>query len=80
MIGALILRDGRRGFTGAAWLPIAFFLLIAALIPFAIGPDAQVLSRVVLRPAPGHTVHVVRRSITFAPSAGMPVVLESRAA
>ncbi len=41
---------------------------------------AQVLSRVVLRPAPGHTVHVVRRSITFAPSAGMPVVLESRAA
>jgi cytochrome P450 len=41
---------------------------------------AQVLSRVVLRPAPGHTVRVVRRGITFAPSAGMPVVLESRAA
>ncbi|HEV8715345.1 MAG TPA: cytochrome P450 [Candidatus Binatia bacterium] len=41
---------------------------------------AQVLSRVALRPAPGHTVRVVRRGITFAPSAGMPVVLESRAA
>src|SRR5205814_410831 len=37
MIGALILRDVRRGFTGAAWLPIAFFLLVATLVPFAIG-------------------------------------------
>ena len=46
MIGALIMRDMRRGFTGAAWLPIAFFLLVATLIPFAIGPDAQLLSRV----------------------------------
>jgi cytochrome P450 len=41
---------------------------------------AQVLSRVVLRAAPGHTVRVVRRGVTFAPSAGMPVVLESLAA
>jgi heme exporter protein B len=46
MIGALILRDIRRGFTGAAWLPIAFFLLVAALVPFAIGPDAPLLGRV----------------------------------
>ncbi len=46
MIGALILRDIRRGFTGAAWLPIAFFLLVATLVPFAIGPDAQLLTRV----------------------------------
>jgi heme exporter protein B len=46
MIAALIRRDARRGFTGAAWLPIAFFLLIAALMPFAIGPDAQLLSQV----------------------------------
>jgi heme exporter protein B len=46
MIAALILRDIRRGFTGAAWLPIAFFLLVAALVPFAIGPDAQLLGRV----------------------------------
>ena len=46
MISALIARDARRAFTGAAWLPIAFFLLVAALTPFAIGPDAQLLSRI----------------------------------
>jgi heme exporter protein B len=49
MIGALIARDIRRGFTGAAWLPIAFFLLVATLIPFAVGPDADLLARI----APG---------------------------
>jgi heme exporter protein B len=43
MIGSLIARDMRRGFTGAAWLPIAFFLLVATLMPFAIGPDARLL-------------------------------------
>jgi cytochrome P450 len=41
---------------------------------------AEVLSRVVLRPAPGQSVRVVRRGVTFAPSAGMPVVLERLAA
>jgi heme exporter protein B len=46
MIGALIARDVRRGFTGAAWLPIAFFLLVATLMPFAIGPDARLLGRI----------------------------------
>jgi len=46
MIGALILRDLRRGFTGAAWLPVAFFLLVATLVPFAIGPDARLLARI----------------------------------
>ena len=46
MIGALIARDVRRGFTGAAWLPIAFFLLVATLLPFAIGPDAKLLERI----------------------------------
>lgn len=46
MIGSLIARDMRRGFTGAAWLPIAFFLLVAALVPFAIGPDARLLSKI----------------------------------
>jgi heme exporter protein B len=46
MIAALVARDVRRGFTGAAWLPIAFFLLVATLVPFAIGPDARLLSRV----------------------------------
>jgi heme exporter protein B len=46
VIGRLIARDVRRGFTGAAWLPIAFFLLVATLMPFAIGPDAALLGRV----------------------------------
>ena len=46
MIGALILRDTRRGLAGAAWLPIAFFLLVAALMPFAIGPDENLLGRI----------------------------------
>lgn len=46
MIASLIARDVRRAFSGAAWLPIAFFLLVAALLPFAIGPDARVLDRV----------------------------------
>lgn len=46
MIGALILRDVRRGFAGVVWLPIAFFLLVATLVPFAIGPDGRLLSRV----------------------------------
>lgn len=46
MIAALIIRDVRRGFTGAAWLPIVFFLLVATLVPFAIGPDARLLGRI----------------------------------
>lgn len=46
MIGALIARDARRGFTGSAWLPVAFFLLVATLMPFAIGPDARLLSNI----------------------------------
>ena len=46
MTARLILRDIHRGFTGAAWLPIAFFLLVAALVPFAVGPDAQLLTRI----------------------------------
>jgi heme exporter protein B len=46
LIARLIARDVRRGFTGAAWLPIAFFLLVATLVPFAVGPDARLLSRI----------------------------------
>ena len=46
MIGALVARDVRRGFTGAAWLPVAFFLLVATLMPFAVGPDAKLLARI----------------------------------
>ena len=47
MIGTLIARDVRRGGrTGAAWLPIAFFALVVALMPFAVGPDARLLARI----------------------------------
>lgn len=46
MIGALILRDLVRALKGGGlWLPLAFLLLIAALFPFAVGPDATVLAR-----------------------------------
>ena len=44
---ALFLRDVRRGYAGGgATLVIAFFLLVAVLFPFAIGPDAALLARV----------------------------------
>jgi heme exporter protein B len=46
VIGAVIARDVRRAFSGAAWLPIAFFLLVAVLVPFAIGPDPRLLARI----------------------------------
>lgn len=41
---------------------------------------AQILSRYRPSRAPGYTAGVVRRSITFAPSRGMPVVMERRVA
>ena len=46
MTGALILREARRGLSGTAWLPVAFFLVVATIVPFAVGPDAQLLSRI----------------------------------
>ena len=46
MIGRLVRRDLRRALGGSALLPILFFLLVAALVPFAVGPDAQLLGRV----------------------------------
>lgn len=46
MIGALIARDVRRALQGQAWLPIAFFVLVIALMPFAVGPDARILARI----------------------------------
>ncbi|WP_066555799.1 heme exporter protein CcmB [Croceicoccus bisphenolivorans] len=49
MIGAILKRDialllggGRRG---GAMLPILFFLAVAMLYPFAVGPDAKLLAR-----------------------------------
>jgi len=46
MTGALIAREVRRGLAGAAWLPAVFFLLIATMVPFAVGPDARLLARI----------------------------------
>ena len=46
MIGPLVARDIRRALGGAAWLPVIFFLAVAALVPFAVGPDAQLLGRI----------------------------------
>jgi len=43
---ALILREVRRGLHGSAWLPVAFFLLVATIVPFAVGPDARLLARI----------------------------------
>ena len=41
---------------------------------------SQILTRLELRSAPGYQARVVRRGIAFAPSSGMPVVIERRAA
>jgi len=46
MIGRLIFRDLRRALGGSALLPVIFFLLVAALVPFAVGPDGKLLARV----------------------------------
>lgn len=44
---ALLLRDLRRGYAGGgAALVVAFFLLVACLFPFAVGPDAALLARI----------------------------------
>ena len=43
---ALVLRELRLAATGgAALLPVIFFLLVATLFPFAVGPDGPLLAR-----------------------------------
>jgi heme exporter protein B len=46
VIVALVLRELRRGLAGAAWLPVVFFLIVVAVMPFAVGPDAPLLERI----------------------------------
>jgi heme exporter protein B len=46
VIGALITRNVRRAIGGAAWLPVGFFLVVATLVPFAVGPDPRLLERI----------------------------------
>jgi len=44
---ALVRRDLGHAFAhGGAWLPLIFYLLVATLFPFAIGPDAALLGKV----------------------------------
>ncbi len=46
MIGRLILRELRLAAgAGALFLPLIFFLLVATLFPFAVGPDGPLLAR-----------------------------------
>ena len=46
-VSAIILRDLRRAWTGGGLLwPVAFFLLVATLFPFAVGPDAALIGRI----------------------------------
>lgn len=46
MMAALIWRDLARAFrTGGIALPVAFFLLVATLYPFAVGPDGPLLAK-----------------------------------
>jgi heme exporter protein B len=42
LIGRDLAREWR---SGSWWLPVAFFLLVATLYPFAVGPDAALLRR-----------------------------------
>ncbi|WP_287979327.1 heme exporter protein CcmB [Sphingomonas sp.] len=43
----LVARDLRRAWAGGGLLwPIAFFLLVAILFPFAVGPDSALLGRI----------------------------------
>lgn len=46
MIASLIARDVQRSIGGAAWLPVGFFLIVATLVPFAVGPDPRLLERI----------------------------------
>lgn len=43
---ALVRRDLlRTAKSGSLWLPVIFFLLVATLYPFAVGPDPKMLAR-----------------------------------
>lgn len=45
MIGAIIRRDCTRSWAGgAAAMPVIFVLMVATLVPFALGPDPALLS------------------------------------
>jgi len=44
---SLVTRELRRAWAaGGLTLPIAFFLLVAVLFPFAVGPEPKLLARI----------------------------------
>ena len=43
---ALVWREVRRALSGTAWLSIIFFLMVATIVPFAVGPDGALLGRI----------------------------------
>ena len=45
MMIAIIRRDLRLALSGGAALPVLFFLLVATLYPFGVGPDGALLAR-----------------------------------
>ena len=46
-LAAVMMRELRRSWTsGGLMLPVAFFLLVAILFPFGVGPDARLLARI----------------------------------
>lgn len=46
MMGSLVTRELRLALAAGAWLPVLFFLLVAALVPFAVGSDPRLLARI----------------------------------
>lgn len=45
--GSLVVRELRRAWAaGGLTLPVAFFLLVAVLFPFAVGPEPKLLARI----------------------------------
>ena len=47
-LAALFLRDVRLALRvgGGAWMGVLFFLIVVALVPFAVGPDSGLLQRI----------------------------------
>ncbi len=47
-LAALFLRDVRLAVRvgGGAWMGVLFFLIVVALVPFAVGPDSALLQRI----------------------------------
>ena len=44
---AIVVRELRRSWTSGGLVPpVAFFLLVATLFPFAVGPDGRLLARI----------------------------------